>query len=270
MPNIWFVIPAHGRERVSAAAFAGIAWTRDRLLERGIAASVVVVADDANLDLAAAVGFDTLESPNGIPAAVTHVRLGEAAPPHTNGVRLGGKFNDGFVHALARDADFVIPCGSDDWAHPDLIQRWLAAAVRVGRPEETIVVSRTLSVVGPGGELAELRLYTRGAGIRLISASLLRRHGGRPVPEQQSRSIDSSIDLALEASGPVTRVHADARPHELVDFKSDPSLQLNGYTICRDLFATRTHATAWPHLADVWPAELVDTIRDVYRPAVAA
>lgn len=97
--KICMVSPAYRRFDVTDLALAQRRHLCDTLISQGIDATGVIVADDANLDIAKMYGFETVEHPN---------HLG-----------LGIKFNAGFQHALDSGADYVIHIGSDDWMHED-------------------------------------------------------------------------------------------------------------------------------------------------------
>jgi len=100
MTKVCMVSPAFGRYEVTEMALKQRRWLCDTLLSTyGLEAYGVIVADDDNLDIAKAHGFDALEFPND--------------------QGLGAKFNAGFQYALDTGADYIIHIGSDDWMHPD-------------------------------------------------------------------------------------------------------------------------------------------------------
>ena len=99
MPSLWFVVPAHGRVELARICLRQLRRTCDALALEGVEATAVVVADDENLNTARALGFGTVERNNAFTSR---------------------KFNDGIQFALdpewnPRPADYVVPCGSDDW-----------------------------------------------------------------------------------------------------------------------------------------------------------
>src|SRR3954464_9355536 len=109
--NVWLCIPAWRRFAVTRLCLAQKKHLVRHLAARGITASVVVVADDENLDIAAEYGFDTVEQKNV----------------------LGLKVNDGIEYACDNDADYVAFVGSDDWIHPDFFDS-LPAVPRRDKP----------------------------------------------------------------------------------------------------------------------------------------
>lgn len=69
MATLWFVVPAHGRERLAAICLKQLRRTCDALSAEGIDATAVVIADDANLDTARELGFGTIERANDFVSA---------------------------------------------------------------------------------------------------------------------------------------------------------------------------------------------------------
>lgn len=236
--SVWIVIPAHGRERVSEVAFAGIRWTLDELARRGIDARALVVADDANLSLAAAHGFETLKRANR---------------------PLSGKWNDGYEHACRHGATHVMPCGSDDWLHPDLVE----AMLPLSHPA-TVVACRQSSAIRPDGhELAAIRVtYEGGDGIRLFPTPLLRTVKYRPAAEKRDRAIDGSIQDRLRRAGRFAWAYVDLGFWQIVDFKTEHNL--TGYQQLSDAFAESINSDPWRLLSRRYPDELVEAARGLY------
>ena len=91
MPSLWFVVPAHGRRQLASICLRQLRRTCDALIENGVDATAVVVADDANLDTARDLGFGWVKRDNRW---------------------LSRKFNDGIQMAMdkthnPRPADYV-------------------------------------------------------------------------------------------------------------------------------------------------------------------
>ena len=96
--SMWFVTPAWQRYELTAVCLRQRQWVIEQLADHGIEARCVVVADDENLDIARALGFDVVEQ--------------------RNDRGLGRKFNDGYEHAARAGATWIVPIGSDSWIDP--------------------------------------------------------------------------------------------------------------------------------------------------------
>jgi hypothetical protein len=98
--ELWFVTPAYQRFELSELCFRQRRRMIDALATHGVDAHCVVVADDENVELARAAGFDVVEH---------------------NNKWLGAKFSAGYNHALAAGATHLLPIGSDSWMAPGLV-----------------------------------------------------------------------------------------------------------------------------------------------------
>lgn len=212
-----------------------LARTCDELTGNDIRASAVVVACDENLDVAAGLGFGTVERDNEF---------------------LGRRFNDGFQAACLEGVDFVVPVGSDDWVDA----AWVAD--RLPGPGE-IRCSRLMSMVSDDGRLLRtLRVgYDGGHGIRVFPRALLERVGGRPAEEFRRRAVDTSILRRLLPFGP-RLTYVERSPLQMVDWKS-PSEQLNTFESCVR-YADGGDRDPWAALAGVYPAEALGEMAAVY------
>lgn len=199
--GLWFVMPAHGRHRLAAICMRQLRRTLDRLDEIGIRSYAVVVADeDEHLEVAEALGFDTLVLPND---------------------PLGAKWNAGYQHAgLTRGASWIVPIGSDDVVDADVFAAALPA------PGE-ISCFRTCSLVSPdGGSIVTLEItYDGGDGIKIFSRDSLEPIAFAPAADGKSRAIDGSITRRMGARAYVYR---DSHPLQILEMKSDGE-QLNDY-----------------------------------------
>lgn len=237
--NVWIVIPAHGREPVSRVAFAGIRWTLDQLDTRGITAEALVIADDGNIAIAAEHGLRTLRAPNS---------------------PLGRKWNDGYEHACQSGASHVMPCGSDDWIHPDFV----ATMLEHSQPD-AVTVCRLSSAVSPDGrELASIRVpYEGGDGVRLFPVNLLKAVNYRPAAEKRDRAIDGSVQDRLAKRGRLVWAYSRDLGHwQIVDFKTQHNL--TAYDRLRDAYAERVDRNPWPALERHYPSDLVQAARRLY------
>src|SRR5688572_14547654 len=96
MNSLWFIVPAHGRTELARICLRQLWRCCHDLIENGVDATAVVVADDENLDTARDLGFGWVRHDNQYTSQ---------------------KFNEGIYLACnnPRPADYVVPCGSDDW-----------------------------------------------------------------------------------------------------------------------------------------------------------
>lgn len=237
MKRLWFVMPVHGREAVTAVCLRQLRRTCDTLNTKGFDASAVVVGDDSSVDLAGELGFATVRRDNR---------------------QLGRKFNDGYQLACdpdynPRPVDYVVPVGSDDWVDPAIFGR-LPSRHAIG-------VFRRLAVVDEHRErLAKLHItYRGGAGIRIIPRQLIQQANYRPSDEDRKRAIDTStlvgITRANRAQMPPLAV-LDVHPLQIVDWKT-AGTQLNTYDSLK-AYSKEETTEVWSELAQVYPAESLE------------
>lgn len=242
MSTLWFIVPAHGRAQLAAICLRQLRRTCDALLDDGVEATAVVIADDENLDIARALGFGTIERDNQF---------------------VSRKYNDGIQVALdpelnPRPADYVIPCGSDDWVDWRLF---------VDLPEpDTIACFQRLSFVRPDGkEMVQRFVNVRGGcGIRIYPRQLFETLAYRPADEDRYRACDTSIITNLWNVVRPKIEHRDLDPRQIVDWKSS-DLQLNPY---ESLTFHRTFANPqdpFEALSDLYPAEALEEMAEHYE-----
>jgi glycosyltransferase involved in cell wall biosynthesis len=255
MRSLWFIVPAHGRAKLARVCLGQLRRTCDALANHDIEATAVVVADDENLDTADDLGFATVRRDNRF---------------------LSAKYNDGIQLALderfnERPADFVVPCGSDDW-----IDHRILTALPTG---DSLTCFQRLSFVREDG--VEMRTaFARnlgGCGIRIYPRNVLARVGYRPADEDRKRACDTSILMNLitayrAARRQLTVVYADVHDRQIVDWKSTDE-QINPYgEILTALGAGRAKpGDPFDELADIFPAESLEEMRAIHgRPAAVA
>lgn len=249
-PSLWFCVPAHGRHEMAAICLRQLRRTCDSLIENGVDATAVVVADDDNLETAAGLEFATVRRDNRW---------------------LSRKFNDAIQLACdpafnARPARFVVPMGTDDFVDWRLFLDLPA--------QDSMHGFQRISFVREDGREMTARYlnYDGGCGIRIYPRTLMRAAGYRPAEEDRKRACDTSILVNLRRihgnAMKVWHVGSDAR--QIVDWKS-PGEQLNTY---REVAVHRTESVSDPFvaLADVFPAESLDEMAAHYglRVPVAA
>lgn len=247
MPSLWFVVPCHGRAQLARICLTQLRRTCDQLEQEGIRASAVVIADDENLVTAAALGFATVERDNRF---------------------LSRKFNDGLQLALdpkhnPRPADYVIPCGSDDWVDHRLFLDLPSA--------DTMVGFQRLAIVREDGREITTRQLTNpgGSGIRIYPRRLMEPLGYRPADEDRKRACDTSILTNLQRHwGDRMRImHHHLHDFQIVDWKS-PIEQLNSYDTLAAVFKAAVTADPFAALAEHYPVDALEEMREHYAARV--
>lgn len=247
MKSLWFVVPVHGRLGVALVCLRQLRRTCDALIKEGVAASAVVIADQDDLR--------SLRMPG---------RFGFATVRRNNDF-LGRRFNDGIQ--LATDprhnphpADYVVPCGSDDWVDHRLFLDL--------PPQDTIVGFQRMSFVNETAtEISTTFLgYRGGAGIRIIPRALVAELGYRPADEDRKRAIDTSIlsNLTRHHDDRLKVEHRHLHDRQIVDWKT-PTTQLNSYVNVTRLYSVGDGpADPFDELADVYPGEAIAEMRAHY------
>ena len=245
MASLWFVVPAHGRADLTRICLRQLRHTCDQLAVSGVDASAVVIADDENLDTAHDLGFWGYEQENTF---------------------LGRKFNDGYELASRQGVDYVVPLGSDDWIHPDLI-------TGTELPKGKIRCARRLVMVHEsGGDYMRLHIaYDGGIGMRIIPLELLEPLGYRPCGEDRKRGIDThTLRALIEAhDGELLEYFDLEHDWQIVDFKTEDS-NLNTFNMCLPHAVAAPEKDPWTQLARYYPATSVVEMRAFYEGARSA
>jgi hypothetical protein len=261
MPTLWFVVPVHGRLPLASICLQQLKRTCDALGEHGIEATAVVVSTRPELRRLR----EMTDGLVGVPAK----SRGEFASIHRDNEFLGRKFNDGIQLACdrafnKRPADYVVPCGSDDWIDHRLL---------VDLPDgNTMHAFRAISFVREDGlEMTAKRLVNEGGcGLRVYPRRLMQAVSYRPCEEYRKRACDTSMLNRVRAANPVMRVvELASDPRQIVDWKTGGA-QLNPY---KSLRAHKSLDVTDPFeaLADIFPAESLDLMAAHYgRVQVAA
>lgn len=247
MIRVWFVVPVHGREALTRVCLRQLARTCEAAEEFGVEATAVVVGQGESLAVAEEFGFGTVERDN---------------------VFLGRRFNDGMQLACdprfnPEPADYVIPCGSDNWVDPSIFSRL---------PEEAIGSFYQIAIVNE--EQTEMMRLTvgwkGGAGVRIIPCSFLEASGFRPAAEDRRRAVDTSaiegIKQALGYFPPIETL--DIHPLQIVDWKSHGT-QLNSYAMLGGYRLGASETDFWDALAEHYPEEALEEMQAL-KVAVAA
>ena len=202
------------------------------------------------LDTARELGFGTVERENSFVSAKYNDGIQVAADPAYN----------------PRPADYIVPCGSDDWVDYRLF---------LDLPNSTTVVGfQRLSFVRPDGlEMVQRTVQVPGGcGIRIYPSGLMASLDYRPADEDRRRACDTSILTNLRRAVGFHIEHRDLDPKQIVDWKSR-DIQLNPY---ESLTFHRTFANPqdpFEALADLYPAVALMQMAEHYgrvRSAVLA
>lgn len=240
--SLWFVVPAHGRHQLTAICLRQLRRTCDALTAEGVEATAVVIADDRNLRAARTLGFGTIRRDNRF---------------------VSRKFNDGIQFALdpalnPRPADYVVPCGSDDWVD-------YRAFLELPGPTTMVGFQRMSFVREDGREIVCRHIGSiGGAGIRIYPRQLMAPLGYRPADEDRLRACDTSILAGIQRHhGHRFQVeHRHLHDRQIVDWKSYGQ-QLNGYESLRAHKALSV-ADPFEALDGVYPEEALAEMQAHY------
>lgn len=247
MQRLWFIVPVHGREKLTAICLRQLRRTCDALLENGVEASAVIVGDDISLRTASVLGFATIRQNNRF---------------------LSRKYNDGIQlacdpHWNPRPVDYVIPLGSDDWID------WRTL---LDLPDnDTILGFQTISFVREDGrELHTKKIdYPGGVGIRVYPRTLLYGLGYRPGDQDLERGCDTSILNNLQRTQPRLKItYGNIDPRQIVDWKS-PDTQLNDWNSL-SRHPGVAEGDPFKRLAGFYPDEALREMRAHYESALVA
>ena len=237
--SIWFVVPVHGRDALTRVCLRQLRRTCDALDHY---ATAVVIGEGNILDFAHDLGFATVQRDNQ---------------------SLGAKFNDGYQLACdprynPHPADYVVPCGSDDWIDPVVFRR-LPGPNEVGVFRHMAVVNEDKTL------LARKRVtYKTAAGPKIIPHSLIAAAGYRPSEEDRRRAIDAStIEGIKRATGRWPHmVDLDVHALQIVDWKSHTG-QLNSFRMFIGHKPRDVTENLWDELAEHYPVESVEEMREL-------
>lgn len=228
--TLWFVTPAWQRYALSEVCYDQRVEVIRTLAANGVEARCVVVADDENIDLARARGFDVVERDNEW---------------------LGRKFNDGIEYACRNGASRVVPIGSDSWIDP---------AYFLPLTPRAITRTSGLYCVVTADRMAEINVDdVKGAGPYVIDRWALRGSGFRPAKDEIKRGVDGSTIKGIRVQMRWKR--NDLHPFQYVGFRGVP--HLTPYENLLERWGVREHADPWAILANHYPPALVERARAV-------
>jgi hypothetical protein len=227
--QLWFITPAFQRFALSEVCFDQWKQVATALAERGVELRVVVVADDENLDLARAAGFDTVEQNNDW---------------------LGRRFNDGIEYACRNGADWVAPIGSDSFISADYL--YPLPGLRTSRRARLLTVVRQ-------DRLAELYVDLIGVGPFMYHRSLLRPCGFRPAEDRINRGCDTSTMLGIAEHRTIRWQERNVSQYQHISFRGTP--HLTKYSRLWVAYGVRELYDPWGVLPEHYPADLVERAR---------
>ena len=243
MPTFWFIVPVHGRLPLAQICLKQLRRTCDNLKAEGVHATAVIVADETNHTQLPDLGFATITRDNQF---------------------LSRRFNDGIQ--LATDpahnphpADYVVPCGSDDWVDHRIFLDL--------PPQDTIVGFQRVSIVREDGRqmvVAEAN-YLGGSGIRIIPAAAVAQLDHRPADEDRRRACDTSILTNLRLCiGPALKVeHRHLHDRQIVDWKN-PTVQLNRFDDVTRKRGGEQPCDPFTELQGIYPDEALEEMAAYY------
>ena len=243
MPSLWFCVPVHGRLELTAICLRQLRRTCDALNEEGVHASAVIVASKQDLRALPDLGFGSVERDNKY---------------------LGRKFNDGIMLATdprynGKPADYVVPCGSDDWVDHRLFLDLPA--------QDTIIGFQRMSFVREDGQamISASLDYRGGSGIRIIPRALVEPLTYRPADEDRRRACDTSIlsNLTMFHEGRLKVEHRYLHDRQIVDWKTRDT-QINSFQVVSDQWRDEETVDPFTELAGLYPAEALEEMRSYY------
>lgn len=237
--SIWFVTPAWHRYEMSAICFEQRRRVIAKLAEWGHEAHCVVVADDANLDIARELGFATVKQDNRW---------------------LGRKFNDGIEYAYRHGAQWVVPIGSDSWIDPWYFRELppdVPDVVRTSRLYAPVEANR-LAILEVGGD-------ENPAGPHMFHRDLLAKRP-RPMPDKISQGTDHHT---LRSLRPFHWQFQNVQRLQYIGFRAPPFI--TKYDNLWQKWGVKEYDDPWVRLAKVYDADLVERAERVMRlqPSVA-
>ena len=241
MTSLWFVTPAWQRFDLTAVCLEQRRRVIETLSESGIEAHCVVIADDANVDTARALGFDVLERDNAA---------------------LGRRFNDGMEYAGRNGAEWIVPIGSDSWIDPGYFLGLHASFVRTSRRYCAVTADRLAELVVQDG---------KGAGPYVFSRGVLEPSGFRPADDRRPRHIDSSTVRGIQRTigGPVPWTRSfEMHPYQYVGFRGSPTI--TPYERLVAAWGVGEREDPWSILARYYPVDLVERARAALSGQVVA
>lgn len=227
--SVWFVTPAWRRFALSAVCFDQRLDVMRQLTAAGVEAHTVVIADDANVELAQERGFEVVERDNRW---------------------LGRRFNDGIEYARDHGATWIVPIGSDSFIDP---------AYLLPLPDQSVARTSPLYCHARWNALSELSVgVPMGAGPFMFHRDLLASTGGRPAVDKLARGCDTSTVRGIEhANGePVHWEQRNLHPFQYIGFRGWPAI--TSYRRVLERWGQREHRDPAAILSAHYPPDLVE------------
>ena len=202
------------------------------LAEHGIEGRCVVIADDANLDIARDKGFDVVERDNQW---------------------LGRRFNDGYAYAGDHGATWIVPIGSDSWIDP----AYFLPMPDEGRIDRVRSSHLYAAVESTRMATCNVAMERCPAGPYVFHRDLLARAGFRPTKEELNKNLDSSTIFTLQ---PFRWEHRDDHELQYIGFRH-PVHIITRYANLWTRWGVAEYTDPWDRLAEVYDRDLVEAAR---------
>lgn len=229
--KLYFVTPAWKRYELTEVVLDQRVRVMAELATHGIEAHCVVVADDANLDIARERGLDTIEAPNVV----------------------SDRFNAGMAYAGEHGADWIVPIGSDSWIDPGYFENLHDGVTRTSQLYCHVTADR----IG----LARVRRRA-GAGPYVFHRDVLATVGFRPAAPGLMRYVDSSTIANLERHTRLAFRNYHRHPYQYVGFRVAP--YITSYRALMNAWGVAEHSLPWDRLTEHYPLDLVERARAVF------
>lgn len=230
MSVMYFVTPAFGRYEMTALCLDQRLDVIRTIADYGIEGRVVIIADDANVDVARERGAEVVVQNNDY---------------------LGRKWNDGSEYAYHQGADFIVPIGSDSWIDPRYFMHL---------PKRNEVRTSGLYAAVTADRLGTINI-NRGnmpAGPYVIPRAVLERSSLRPVREEENNYTDGSM---IAGMGAFRWERRDLHPLQYVGFRYPPFM--TSYAALMRRWGVAEFDDPWVQLAAVYPVDLVERARQI-------
>lgn len=243
MSSLLFITPVWRRLELTEIVLKTRRRVCDELLEHGIEADSVIIGNDENLEVAAALGFKTVERNNEF---------------------LSRKFNDGYEYAVRNGYDYVYPVGSDSILTSDQFIN------EVG--DELPIASHYYTMIhATGKERIDVQIKVPGGIGPLIVPVHLLRDCPRPIQDDLHRGCDNAARQTFLRAGHeiLTR---ECHQWEHVAFQSGKT-QITDYERIRRVYQadeSEVDNGVFPEIEILYDKDTINAIRNYYSSGRAA
>lgn len=236
LTSVLLVTPAYRRYDLTALMLEQRRATFAEARKLGVECECVVIADDANLDIARGLGFATVEAPNV----------------------LGRKYNDGHEYAVREGFDFSFHVNSDQVFDPRLL------GLLADAPRRRLLATHWMTAVSRSGRRA-ITYQNPVWAMRIYPVEALR-NAPRPCAEDIGRMCDTSTHEGVAAANPgMAMAFVEAGPLETIQFES--RIQLTPWSRHQKLAlmdGTWQGAVPWDAIAEIHGQTFVRRVQQFY------